>query len=140
MAPAARVAGVEGQDGAGALNEKDFAAFTARASDGPVFMLNLLEFLPDGGAKRYAEYGTAVAPILDGVGGRPVFAGEPAESLIGEGSWDLMVLVEYPTRRAFLDMVSSPEYQAIAHLRTEALRRSELRAMDSLDPNGFTGG
>ena len=36
-------------------------------------------------------------------------------------------------------MVSSPEYQAIAHLRTEALERSELRAMDSVDPSGFTG-
>jgi uncharacterized protein (DUF1330 family) len=130
---------VEGQDGAEALNEEDLAAFTRRASEGPVFMLNLLEFLPDGGAERYAEYGTAVAPILEGIGGRPVFAGRPAESLIGEGSWDLMVLVEYPTRQAFLDMVSSPEYQAIAHLRTEALRRSELRAMDPLGPSDFSG-
>jgi uncharacterized protein (DUF1330 family) len=131
---------MEGRNGAEALNEEDLAAFTGRASEGPVFMLNLLEFLPDGGAERYAEYGTAVAPILEGVGGRPVFAGQPAESLIGEGSWDLMVLVEYPTRQAFLDMVSSPAYQEIAHLRTEALLRSELRAMDSLDPSGFTGG
>jgi uncharacterized protein (DUF1330 family) len=99
-------------------------------------MLNLLEFLPDGGAERYAEYGTAVAPILESVGGRPVFAARPAEDLIGEGRWDLMVVVEYPTRQAFLDMVSSSEYQAIAHLRTEALRRSELRAMDSFDGGG----
>jgi uncharacterized protein (DUF1330 family) len=130
---------MEADNGAEALNDADLAAFADRASDGPVFMLNLLEFLPDGGAERYAEYGTAVAPILEGVGGRPVFAGQPAESLIGEGAWDLMVLVEYPTRQAFLDMVSSPEYQAIAHLRTEALRRSELRGMDSIDPSGFTG-
>jgi uncharacterized protein (DUF1330 family) len=130
---------MEAKGGPETLNEGDLAAFAGRASDGPVYMLNLLEFLPDGGAERYAEYGNAVAPILEGVGGRPVFAGEPAESLIGEGSWDLMVLVEYPTRQAFLDMVSSAAYQAIAHLRTEALRRSELRAMDSLDPSGFTG-
>jgi uncharacterized protein (DUF1330 family) len=130
---------MEAGNGAEALNDADLAAFAGRASDGPVFMLNLLEFLPDGGAERYAEYGTAVAPILESVGGRPVFAGQPAESLIGKGAWDLMVLVEYPTRQAFLDMVSSPEYQAIAHLRTEALERSELRAMDSVDPSGFTG-
>ncbi|MGA8216994.1 MAG: DUF1330 domain-containing protein [Solirubrobacterales bacterium] len=130
---------MEARNDVEALNQEDLAAFAGRASDGPVYMLNLLEFLPDGGAESYAEYGTAVAPILDGVGGRPVFAGQPAESLIGEGSWDLMVLVEYPTRQAFLDMVSSPAYQEIAHLRTGALRRSELRAMDSLDPNGFAG-
>jgi uncharacterized protein (DUF1330 family) len=131
---------MEANGGPETLNEGDLAAFAGRASEGPVYMLNLLEFLPDGGAERYAEYGNAVAPILEGVSGRPVFAGRPAESLIGEGSWDLMVLVEYPTRQAFLDMVSSPAYQAIAHLRTEALRRSELRAMDSLDSSGFTAG
>jgi uncharacterized protein (DUF1330 family) len=121
------------QSGVDKLNDEAMAAFAARAAEGPVFMLNLLEFLSDGGAERYAEYGTAVAPILESVGGRPVFAARPAEDLIGDGRWDLMVVVEYPTRQAFLDMVSSSEYQAIAHLRTEALRRSELRAMDSFD-------
>ena len=66
-------------------------------------------------------------------GGDAIFAGRPSESLIGEGEWDLMLLVSYPTRQAFLDMVSSPEYQAIEHLRTDALVRSELRAMDAVD-------
>src|SRR5262245_55606216 len=121
-------------EGIDLLDQEAFAAFAKRASEGPVFMLNLLEFKPDGGAERYTEYGAAVAPLLEGVGGRPVFAGRPAESLIGEGDWDMMVLVEYPTRQAFLDMASSPEYQKIAHLRTESLERSELRALDSFDP------
>ena len=121
------------------LNEQDLAAFTSRAGEGPVYMLNLLEFAGDGGAERYAEYGQAVAPLLEGVGGRPVFAGAPAEDLIGDGHWDLVVVVEYPTRQAFLDMVSSPEYEQIAHLRTEALLRTELRAMDSLDSDSLPG-
>ena len=112
------------------INEDAMRAFAARAGDGPVYMLNLLEFLPDGGAEHYAEYGAAVAPLLAKVGGRAVFAARPAEDLIGDGHWDLMVVVEYPTRQAFLEMVSSPEYEAITHLRTESLRRSELRAMD----------
>jgi uncharacterized protein (DUF1330 family) len=130
---------MEAREGIDRLDEEALAAFTSRAGEGPVYMLNLLEFAPDGGAERYAEYGEAVAPLLQGVGGQPVFAGRPAESLIGEGSWDLMVLVEYPTRQAFLDMVSSPEYQAIAHLRSEALVRTELRAMDSLDGTELPG-
>jgi uncharacterized protein (DUF1330 family) len=114
-------------------NKKAFAAFSERAADGPVYMLNLLEFQPEGGAERYGEYGEAVAPLFAQAGGKPIFAGRPAEHLIGEGSWDLMLLVSYPTRQAFLDMVSSPEYQAIEHLRTESLVRSELRAMDAVD-------
>jgi uncharacterized protein (DUF1330 family) len=51
-------------------------------------------------------------------------------ALLGGQSWDLCILVEYPTRRAFLDMISSPEYEAISHLRTEALTRGELHPMD----------
>ena len=124
---------MERRQGIDRPNEAAFAAFSQRAGDGPVYMLNLLEFRPDGGAERYAEYGEAVAPLLTRAGGEPIFAGRPSESLIGEGDWDLMVLVSYPTRRAFLEMISSPDYQAIEHLRTEALLRSELRAMDAID-------
>jgi hypothetical protein len=36
-------------------------------------------------------------------------------------------------------MVSSPEYQEIAHLRSESLVRSELRALDSLDGSELPG-
>jgi uncharacterized protein (DUF1330 family) len=130
---------MERRQGIDRPNEEAMSAFSERAADGPVFMLNLLEFQPDGGAERYGEYGEAVAPLFARAGGKPIFAGRPAESLIGEGTWDLMVLVSYPTRQAFLEMVSSPEYQAIEHLRTEALVRSELRAMDAVDTDALGG-
>jgi hypothetical protein len=55
---------MERREGIDVPNQEAMAAFAGRASDGPVYMLNLLEFLPDGGAERYAEYGTAVAPLL----------------------------------------------------------------------------
>ena len=119
-----------------ALNPPAFDDFRARAAEGPVQMLNLLDFKPDGGFERYAEYGAAVAPLLEGVGGHIVYAGAPAAALIGPGNWDLVAVVQYPTRQAFLDMVSSPEYQAIAHLRTEALERAELHPMDRVDAPG----
>jgi uncharacterized protein (DUF1330 family) len=113
------------------LNKEGFAAFAERAADGkPLVMLNLLAFKADGGRERYEEYGEAVAPLLEKAGGRIAFLGEPAAALIGEGSWDLVVLVEYPTRQAFLEMIGSPEYQAVGHLRTEALSRGELHPMD----------
>lgn len=93
-------------------------------------MLNLLAFKPGGGRERYEEYGEAVAPLLEKVRGRIVFMGASAVALLGEDSWDLVILVEYPTRQAFLDMIGSDEYQAIGHLRTEALARGELHPMD----------
>jgi uncharacterized protein (DUF1330 family) len=131
---------MERREGIDAPNQEAMAAFAGRASEGPVYMLNLLEFLPESGSERYAEYGAAVAPIFEKSGGRPVFAGRPSESLIGEGSWDMVLVVSYPTRQAFLDMVSSPEYQEIEHLRSEALVRSELRAMDAIDAAELPGG
>jgi uncharacterized protein (DUF1330 family) len=118
------------------LNQEGLAAFALRAGarDGtPVVMLNLLAFRPDGGQERYAEYAAAVAPLLERVGGRVVFAGAPAPALLGEGSWDLVALVEYPSRNAFLEMVGSKEYDAISGLRSEALARSELHPMDPVD-------
>jgi uncharacterized protein (DUF1330 family) len=116
------------------LNQEGFAAFATRAGeDSPVVMLNLLRFKPDGGRERYAEYGAAVTPLLEKAGGRAVFLGEPALPLLGEGRWDSVLLVEYPTRQAFLDMIASAEYQAIGHLRTEALEQGELHPMSAAD-------
>lgn len=116
------------------ISEEGFAAFSARSGEGtPVVMLNLLAFEPEGGRERYLEYGAAVAPLLDRAGGRIVWAGAPSPALLGAASWDLVALVEYPTRQAFLDMIGSSEYREIAHLRTEALAKGELHPMDPAD-------
>jgi uncharacterized protein (DUF1330 family) len=104
-----------------------------RAGDGPVAMLNLLDFKPGGGAERYAAYGAAVAPLLERAGGRVIYAGEAATPVIGPSKWDLVLLVEYPTRQAFLEMIGSEEYRAIAHLRADALERSELHPLDATE-------
>ena len=111
-------------------SEQGFADLTSRADEGPVTMLNLLAFKPDGGRERYLEYGEAVLPLLEKAGGKVVFQGEAAPVVLGGESWDLVLLVEYPTRGAFLNMIQSPDYQAIAHLRTEALAKGELHPLD----------
>jgi uncharacterized protein (DUF1330 family) len=118
------------------LNEAGVRELNARAGDGPVVMLNLLAFKPDGGAERYAEYTVAVGPLLERVGGRVLFAGLASEVVIGDQRWDLVALAEYPTRQAFIDMVDSPEYQEIGHLRSEALERSELHPLDPAEVPG----
>jgi uncharacterized protein (DUF1330 family) len=109
------------------IDREALAGFLAPPKDEePVMMLNLLRFLPDGGRERYAEYGEAVAPLLQAAGARVVFAGDPDPPLIGEDPWDMVLLVEYPSRRAFLEMVGSEAYREIEHLRAEALVTGEL--------------
>lgn len=111
-------------------NPDQMEAFLARKDDGPVVMLNLLKFKPDGGAERYAEYGAAVGPLLAKVEGKPVYAGNGSELLIGTEDWDMVLMVQYPSRGAMLDMIMSDEYRAVQHLRDEAIVRSVLLATD----------
>ncbi len=101
---------------------------------GRVVMLNLLKFKP-GGAPSYAEYGRHVAKILERIGGKILFAGQVSQSVIGNnGDWDAIAIVEYPSRKVFLEMGMSAEYQAIHHFRDEGLERTELYAIDPM-PN-----
>jgi uncharacterized protein (DUF1330 family) len=98
---------------------------------GKVVMLNLLKFKPGNGAASYNEYGREVAKILAKIGARILFSGQVAQSLIGvDGDWDAIAIVEYPSRKVFLDMGMSPEYQAIHHFRDEGLERTELYAIN----------
>lgn len=121
------------QDDVERLNIEAFKGFAERADEGPVVMLNLLAFKPDGGEERYREYAAATAPFLARVGGRLLQAYRPGPTLIGGEEWDVVAMVEYPTRGAFLEMVGSEDYQAITHLRTESLRAAALVPMDPTD-------
>lgn len=101
----------------------------------PVFMLNLLRFRDqaDGDADQtgrdaYGVYAAATAPHLDRVGGKIVWAGECDEALIGPGDreWDVVAVVRYPSRSAFLSMVGDPDYQSNTHHRAAGLVDSRL--------------
>lgn len=104
-------------------------ALMQSAEQGKVVMLNLLKFKPAGGAASYQEYARRVTPILLRIGAKMIFAGPVTSTVIGDQSWDSIVLVEYPSRKTFVEMVTSAEYQAIHHFRDQALERSELHAI-----------
>ena len=44
----------------------NIAALQAMQLDGPVVMVNLLRFRPDGGAEEYERYAAAALPFLSG--------------------------------------------------------------------------
>lgn len=108
-------------------------AFVAAAgeSTGPVTMVNLFAFDGDAGRESYARYGREVLPHLARVGASVVYAGEAGGVLIGGEErpwWDMILVVTYPSRAAFLEMVTDPGYQEIAIHRINALRTSALIA------------
>lgn len=105
-------------------------ALAKSPEQGPVVMLNLLKFKANGGAETYQRYAEAVAPILERIGAKVLYQGRAAEMLVGSEEWDAILIVRYPSRQAFLQMVSSPDYQAAHHNREEALERAVLYATD----------
>lgn len=104
-------------------------AFVALPDDGPIVMLNLLKFKPDGGQAEYMKYSAAVLPMVVKLGGKVLFMGRGHFSLIGSGNWDAVALVQYPSKAAFIQMTSSPEYQAIHHHRDAGLEGQVLYAL-----------
>lgn len=109
-------------------------SFFTAAEDGPFVMVNLLKFrdkaqYADGsnadwtGAQAYAQYASAVSKLVEGLGGRIVYAGAVSGLLIGEVEelWDMVALAEYPSRAAMFAMANSPAYAAIAHHRDAGL-------------------
>jgi uncharacterized protein (DUF1330 family) len=93
--------------------------FSMLHDDGPIVMVNLLKFKADGGAAEYMKYARGIEPILRKIGARLLFAGRGEFCLIGAAEWDQVALVQYPNKKALLDMTRLPEYEAI-HVHREA--------------------
>jgi uncharacterized protein (DUF1330 family) len=110
---------------------EQFAALAARPADEPVVMVNLLKFKPEGGLESYRQYGQEVVPHLEQVGATLRYAGGAPSVVIGNGEqpwWDAILIVEYPTPQAFIDMVTTQEYAKVHEHRATALDRGDLIA------------
>ena len=83
---------------------------------GPVVMVNMLRLRDRAAYRRYSEL---TMPLIKARGGTVLWAGDGEAVAFGDAKadhWDYVVLVRYPTRAAFLDMMRSPEYaEANAH-------------------------
>lgn len=109
-------------------------AFFAVDDGQPMCMVNLLKFrdkaaYADGseselsGREAYMRYAAGVNACLAAVGGTVRFSGAVTGLLLGEVEelWDMVAIAEYPSRKAMMAMVQSPEYQAITRHRDAGL-------------------
>jgi len=115
-------------------------AFIARGTDVPVSMVNLLKFKdkatyeadrPEAnenlsGQEAYARYGAEVSKILANIGAKTLFAGPAHGMMIGAGDWDMVAIVEYPSRAVMVGMGTRKEYQAIHYHRDAGLAHQLL--------------
>ena len=108
---------------------RDLKAFLADDDGGPVVMLNLLRFA-EGGRQRYEQYMDHFQATAGDLGAEVLYLGLGSTAVVAEDgqSWDAVLIVRYPSRRAFSAMVADPAYQEGTHLRTEALSEAVLQA------------
>jgi uncharacterized protein (DUF1330 family) len=117
---------------------EQFRDLKKSGKQGPFVMVNLLKFKPQGrhpdetGRESYERYAGLVDPLLRKAGGRLLWLGSVDQVFIGldTDGFDHVMLVEYPSRQAFLEMVSSPEYLDANRDREAGLERTVLLAAD----------
>jgi uncharacterized protein (DUF1330 family) len=113
-------------------NPQQFQELAQSPEKGAVVMLNLLKFKKkaDGGARSgaaaYRRYGDGAVRMIAESGGRVLWQGRADQILIGDPAedWDTVVLVEYPSRQSFLEMVSRPDYLKSHEHRESGLERT----------------
>lgn len=108
---------------------RDLKRYMEEDPGGPVVMLNLLKYRP-GGEASYRAYARALAEYLPGIGAEVLYVGDCSTPLVVPAGWDwdAVLIVRYTSRQAFSDMVRDPAYQAVTHLRTDALSEAVLEA------------
>jgi uncharacterized protein (DUF1330 family) len=145
-----------------------FTEFAQGRQEGEVVMINLLHFDRSGapepkaasdegvkgeagaagassGKDAYRDYSDQVIKMVEARGGKVIWTGRPEQVLIGDteaDAWDMVALVSYPSRAAFIDMVTSPSYGEAHGDRERGLDRTVLLAcepmLNSL-PSGVEG-
>lgn len=107
-------------------------------SDVPVVMVNLLRFkeradAPDEGAsgnEAYSRYGEPMRRIVEERGGRLLWMGRVESFVIGtsDSRFDAVALVEYPSRRVFVEIINDPRVREIGAHRAAGLEGQWLIA------------
>jgi uncharacterized protein (DUF1330 family) len=135
---------------------EQFTEFAEGRQEGEVVMINLLHFDRSGasedagsgettGKDAYRDYSAQVIKMVESRGGKLLWTGRPEQVLIGDSdadAWDMVALVSYPSRAAFVDMVTSPSYGDAHADRERGLDRTVLLACEPMStalPSGGTG-
>jgi len=114
------------------INKDQFKKLLKNPNDKPVVMLNLLKFIKDGGREAYARYLKEASVFIERVGGKLLLFSRPNELINGTETWDLLMLVQYPSRKSFIEMTANSDYLKIHAFREEALERAVLYATDEI--------
>lgn len=80
--------------------------------------------------EQLREYTDRMLYLIERVGGRIAWSGRPVGVVAGDStnSWDVVIIVEYPTPEAAMRLTSDPEYIEAMEARSAAVDRVEIHA------------
>ena len=106
--------------------------------DGPVVMVNLLRFKPTAdapgetlsGEESYRRYAEKMVAFVESKGCRVIWSGRIDSQVIGDGGefFHMVGLVEYPSRKVFVEIATDPYVQEISAHRAFGLEGQWLLA------------
>ncbi|MEL6828642.1 MAG: DUF1330 domain-containing protein [Pseudomonadota bacterium] len=117
-----------------------FRAFRDDPHDGPIAQVNLLKYRvkaayqPDDpeygqgepGAIAYQRYADAFGVAAAEFGGRCLLMGKTERYFIGQGDWDGVMVMFFPSRQAFIATLNHETYQDMHRHRDAGLLCQEL--------------
>ncbi len=128
-----------------APSEAQLAKLMSLPMDAPVAALNLFQFnaraqyvegdpefgTPEAdisGEEAYLRYGKVAGKAIEELGGRVVFSTAVDQMMIGpdDQTWDLAAIMYFPTRQAFMTMLSDPAFQETSRHRKAALANHNM--------------
>ncbi|HJR19205.1 MAG TPA: DUF1330 domain-containing protein [Actinomycetota bacterium] len=114
---------------------EQFQELLAAPDDGPVVMVNLLRFKDGAGEDEYRVYAEKMVAFVASKGGRLIWSGRVDSQVIGAGGGDfhMVGLVEYPSRKAFVEIAMDPFVQEIGAHRAAGLEGQWLLATTTTD-------
>ena len=82
------------------------------------------------GLQAYALCGQQMAPFVFSNGGKLLYSGSAAFTMLGEVEqlWDAVAIMEYPSKEAFVEIVAQPEVHKFAVHREAGLEGQLLIA------------
>jgi uncharacterized protein (DUF1330 family) len=118
--------------------KEQIEALLSGPADRPVVMLNLLQFKPTAtapdegmsGEQAYERYANEMTRFVESRGGRILWTGTVDGQVIGGAAagFHMAALVEYPSRRAFVEIAMSPKVAEIGVHRAAGLEGQWLLA------------
>jgi len=104
----------------------------------PVVIVNLVDFVDSGRAEAYArDYETPAIGLIAALGGKELWKASANDVVRGQlhDAWSTLDLVAYPSRAAFIELVTSSDYRALLGGRDAAVTRTAMFDATPVEPS-----